>query len=65
MSSFEGHKLLTPADVAEFLSVKLARVYELANRGELKARRVGRLMRFKPEDVNAFLDRNVVGGASS
>ncbi len=55
-----GGTLMTPGQVAEFLNVKHARIYDFVARGELKARRVGRQLRFRPEDVEQFLERNTV-----
>jgi excisionase family DNA binding protein len=51
-------RLLTVEDVAEFLQVKPARVYEAVKQRRLRALRVGRLLRFRTQDVEAFLDRS-------
>jgi excisionase family DNA binding protein len=47
--------LITPAALATTFGVPVARVYELARRGTLAPIRIGRLLRFRPEDVDAFL----------
>jgi excisionase family DNA binding protein len=53
--------LLTPTDVASFLQVKLPRVYELVRARRLRALRIGRQLRFRPEDLEAFLERSTTG----
>lgn len=60
----EGQKLLTFVEVAELLSVKPDHLYELVKRGTIKAIHVGRLLRFRREEVKEFLERNLVGGVS-
>jgi len=47
--------LITPAALASIFGVPVARVYELSHRGTLGFVRIGRLMRFRPEDVEVFL----------
>lgn len=54
-------RLLTPPEVASFLRVKLPRVYELVKGRRLRAFRVGRQLRFRPEDLEAFLERSATG----
>lgn len=51
--------LLTPVQVAAFLQVKLPRVYEAVKARRLRAVRIGRQLRFRRQDVDAFVDRNV------
>lgn len=53
-----GDRLLTPSEVAAFLSVKVDRVYELVANRRLRARRIGRQLRFTQKDVDNFLERN-------
>ena len=50
-------RLLGPADVAKWLGVSSGWVRDHATRKEprLKAVKVGTLLRFRPEDVEAFL----------
>jgi excisionase family DNA binding protein len=55
------HHLLTPEQVAQYLQVKLPRVYEAVRAHRLRAIRVGRLLRFRPEDVERFEERNSTG----
>ncbi len=54
-------RLLTPIELAAFLQVKLPRIYELVKSRRLRAVRVGRQLRFRPQDVNAFLERSLTG----
>ncbi len=50
-------RLLTAEQVAEALQVRVRYVYELVRRGSLPCVRLGqRKVRFRAEDVNAFVD---------
>ena len=50
-------RLWTPNDVAEFLSVPVATLYQWRCRGiGPPARRVGRHLRYQPEAVRAWFD---------
>lgn len=58
-------KLLKVVDLAEQLQVPISTVYVWRHRGEgPKAVMVGRLVRFRQEDVDAWLER-VAGTAQS
>ena len=48
--------LMTPDEVSGILRVSKRQVYDLANEGALKSVRVGRAVRFRPADVQAFVD---------
>ena len=48
---------LTPADVATMLQVSLETVLRWARSGELIGSKLGKLWRFRPDDVNAFVRR--------
>ena len=52
-------QLLTPAEVAQTLNVKVARIYEAVADRRLRAVKVGRLLRFRPQDIEAFLERHM------
>ncbi len=58
MAVDESRKLLTPAEVAETLQVKLPRIYEAVHDRRLPAIKVGRLLRFRPQDLETFLERS-------
>jgi len=53
--------LMTPAEVAGMLRVKLPRIYEAVKTRRLRAVRIGRLLRFRLPDVELFLDRYTPG----
>ena len=54
--------LLTVNDVAEFLAVSPSLVYRLAADGELPSYRIGKgTLRFRPEDVEEYLDSHAQG----
>jgi excisionase family DNA binding protein len=53
-------EFLTPDEVASQLKCSVAAVQKWARSGELRGCRAGNLWRFKPEDVNAFLNRDTV-----
>lgn len=57
--------LWTREDVAAFLNVPSARTVDrLRARGVLRGVKVGRVWRFRPEDVRACVDRLADGSAS-
>ncbi len=61
-----GEPLLTADEVAAHLAVDATTVYRLASRAELPSIDVApRVLRFRPEDVRAFLDRRTRTGAPS
>ena len=51
-------RLLTPPQVAAFLQVKFPRVYEMVKAKRLRAVKVGRQLRFRPRDLEVFLERS-------
>ena len=60
MSAYASERptsLLTIAELAQLLGIGRTTVYRLVNTGELRAVRVGERLRFRPEDVNAYLQR--------
>ncbi|HET6770673.1 MAG TPA: helix-turn-helix domain-containing protein [Actinomycetota bacterium] len=54
-----AESLLTPEAVARLLSCSPKSVYAWAARGVLPRVRLGRLVRFRPSDVNRFIDANL------
>lgn len=49
-------RLWTAEDVAEFLGLHPQTVYAKANRGEIPSFKVGVKRRFRPEEIEAWLD---------
>jgi len=56
--SVPEYQLLTPWQMSEFLQVKIPRVYELVAAKRLRAVRVGRQLRFRPQGLETFLERS-------
>ena len=54
--------LLTPVDVARLANVSLSTVRREIDRGELRARHVGRQLRIDPADFRTYLDRENPNG---
>lgn len=50
----EQNNTLTPEEVARILQITRNTVYELVKRGELPAFRIGRKLRFDPQDVDLY-----------
>ena len=53
----EMEKMLTVQEAADWLSVTTKTVYNLIERNELKAYKVGNRWRFSPDDIRAYLER--------
>jgi excisionase family DNA binding protein len=49
--------VLTVNEAARVLGVERSTVYRLLRAGELEAVRVGKRRRFRPEDLDAYLER--------
>jgi len=54
-------RLWTVKEVAVYLAVKEDRIYELVWARRLRAHRVGRQLRFRLNDIEAFLNRYATG----
>jgi excisionase family DNA binding protein len=54
--------LLTPADAARMAQVSRETIYREIDRGELRARHVGRQLRIDPADFRTYLDREDPNG---
>ena len=52
-------RLLTGPEVEEILGKKRTSIFEAVRRGDLVAVRLGRSLRFRPEDVDAYIERNL------
>jgi predicted DNA-binding transcriptional regulator AlpA len=54
------HRTWTPEDVSAFLGVPVATLYQWRHRGiGPKSRRIGRHVRYKPEDVRVWFEQQV------
>jgi len=49
--------LLTIDDAASYLRVSRRQIYKLVSGGDLRTVRVGERLRFRPTDVDEYLDR--------
>ena len=54
-------RLLDVDALAGRLAIKRRLAYELADRGDIASVKVGRLLRFRPEDVEAYILENLRG----
>lgn len=52
-----GAALFTPKQVADYLGVSSAKVYQLIRKGELEAVNLGRLYRVTPSAIERMLDQ--------
>jgi excisionase family DNA binding protein len=50
-----SQRLLSPADAATMFGVRRPRIYELVRRQAIMPIRIGRLLRFRLDDLEAFL----------
>lgn len=56
-----GEKMLTANELAQLWGVSVYTIHRLANqKGGLKGYKVGKLTRFKPSDVEAYLAANEI-----
>ncbi len=60
----QGSRYLSPLEVAQHLGVQVETVRDWIRRGELRAVRLGRLLRVRREDLEAWLSQRVVGSAT-
>jgi excisionase family DNA binding protein len=51
--------LLRGEDVARILNISRGLAYQLIQRGEIPAVRIGRAVRVRPADLDAFITRNL------
>lgn len=55
-----AHEVMTTAELARYLKISRKEVLRLANRGDIPGFRVGRLWRFKREEVDRALKENTL-----
>ena len=46
-------------EVAEYLRISVAKVYRLANQGEIPAMRIGKAWRFKKDILDQWISQNI------
>jgi excisionase family DNA binding protein len=51
-----GDHLLTPKEVAKWLSMSLPWIYKATERGDLPYLRIGQAIRYDPEQIKQYLD---------
>jgi excisionase family DNA binding protein len=54
---YRADAMLRPVDAARIANVSLSTIRREIDRGELRARHVGRQLRIDPGDFRAYLDR--------
>jgi len=62
MTNSHELQLLTARDVAQLLNVHPGSIYRWAEQGILPAVKVGRVVRFHPEEVRKLLERSSTNG---
>ena len=58
MPTRDGSVLLSPADAAKLAQVSRETIYREIDRGELRARHVGRQLRIDPGDFRDYLEKD-------
>ena len=64
MQQIDTYHLKTKKQAARYLNVSVASI-ERHMRSRLRFIRVGNLVRFRDEDLSAYLDQNARGGAAA
>ena len=64
MSNNDNHKLLTPQEVSAQLCVDIEtlNIWRCTGRYKLPYIKVGRLVRYRKEDIEAFISSRMMGG---
>lgn len=60
-----AEKLLTVDDICEYLVVSKDFIYDEVRHGRLPASRIARQLRFRPADVDAFVEANAVAACDA
>lgn len=56
-----SEKLLTVEETSRFLSINVMSVYRLARKGVIPSLRIGKMRRFRVEDIEKFIEEQVAG----
>ena len=59
------HDMMKVQDVADYLRLSQAKVYRMANSGDLPCLRLGKTLRFKREILDEWIRRETRGGQAS
>ncbi len=59
----EAGNLLTPQQAADFLGIKLSTIYSLCMRKTIPFCKIGRLNRFRIQDLNKWIESHIQGEA--
>lgn len=54
----DDRPLVTRQETAARLQVSLTKLWQLTARGELRAIRIGRAVRYRPADIEAYISRH-------
>ena len=57
--------LMTPEDVANYLSISPRTVYDYAQKGKIPAIKIGGQWRFREDDISQWLDNKLNSGSSN
>ena len=60
MSVVSRMQLLTPAETCQILGISRFQLYHLSAQGKLRKVKVGQRLRFRPQDVEAYIDANTI-----
>ncbi len=57
----DNPRLLRANEAADTLAISTRKLWELTNRGEIPCVRIGRLVRYDPADLQAWIERKKTG----
>lgn len=60
-AAIHGGPLLTSREAADRLGIGRRTLWSISNMGRLPCVRIGRLVRYQVEDLEAFIERNLTG----
>lgn len=52
-----GEKMLRASDVAKMLDLDIQRVYDYTRKGLLPSIRIGKIIRYSPAQIHAFIEK--------
>lgn len=58
-------EFLSTGDVAEWLDVSAATIYKFVEKGDLPVYRLGRINKFRRSDIEEFIQKNKLVGATA